>query len=222
MKTVFLFICGLFLSAMLFAQGSILGFTIEPQAPSETDFVKVYIGLSFNSGDCPLDNKGHTTLGFRTEAYSHHCLGILTYICNTMDTFNLGNLPAGNHKFKLSLSSGAAPSPCTPGIVTDDTDSTSFIVSAVTGISKYGSDDASVLIYPNPIGREATIKINRNLSLENTAIQITDLLGRTVKDFIKPQKHEMKLSTDLLEKGIYFYQLIYKGSVLAGGKVLIE
>lgn len=222
MKTTLFFICGVLFSSLTFAQGSILGFTVEPQSPSETDYVKVYAGLSFTSGNCPLDNKAHTTSGFMTEAYTHHCVGILTYICNTVDTFNLGYLPAGSHKFRLTLSSGAAPPPCTPGIVADDMDSTIFVVTMATGIYEFGSTNKVASVYPNPISYEAIITINKTLSLEHSTLRITDLLGRTVKEFSELQSHEIKLSADHFEQGIYFYQLIHQGSVLSSDKLIIE
>lgn len=222
MKTILLFICGLFFSSLSHGQGSILGFTVAPQSPSETDFVKVYVGLSFTSGDCPLDDKDHSTNGLVTDAYVHHCVGILTYICNTVDTFNLGYLPTGSHKFRLVLSSGAAPPPCTPGIIADDVDSISFVVSMATGISDYRQIDKAVIIYPNPIANSATIRINSNLPAEELEFKLIDIFGRSVREFTDIRTNEIILSRDNLDRGLYFYQLINDESIIAVGKVVVE
>lgn len=222
MKTIFLFVCGLFFSALSFAQGSILGFTVEPQSPSESDFVKVYVGLSFTSGDCPLDDKDHSTNGLITDAYTHHCVGMLTVICNTVDTFNLGYLSGGNHKFRVVLSSGAAPPPCTPGIIIDDMDSTSFVVAVATGINDSNRDNKYISIYPNPVTDKAIIVVNSDMSIETAELKILDVFGRTVKLYNHFQTNEIILSRDNMDRGIYFYQVINKGSIIGSGKVIVE
>ena len=222
MKKILLFLGGFFFSVASFAQGSILGFTVDPQSPTETDFVKVYVGLSFTSGDCPLDNKGHITSGPITDAYTHHCVGILTYICNTVDTFNLGYLSPGSHKFRLVLSSGAAPPPCTPGTLADDMDSISFIVTTATGINDYALTKPEVLIYPNPFNDNARIVLNSSASLETAELRFIDVFGRVVKTYNDLQTNEIILSRDNMECGVYFYQLINKGTSIGSGKVLVE
>lgn len=222
MKKILLFLCGFLFSLMSFGQGSIIGFTIDPQSPTVTDFVKVYANLSFTSGDCPLDNKNHTTLGSVTDAYTHHCVGMLAVICNRVDTFELGYLPVGNHKFRLVLTSGGGFPPCTPGIVADDNDSTTFIVGAVTGINERDLNKQKALIYPNPMSDYAKIIINHEVSLIDTEIRLIDVFGRVVKNYKNLEKNEIVFSRDNLCQGIYFYYLTNKESIIALGKLVIE
>lgn len=200
-----------------------MGFTIEPQAPLVTDYVKVYVGLSFTSGDCPLDHKNHTTVGVMTDAYTHHCVGMLTVICNTTDTFDLGYLPAGNHKFRLVLTSGSGtPNNCTPGIVADDLDSTLFAVGLTAGLNDYDLSDQSVLIYPNPFTDHARLIINPKISLIDTEIKLIDVFGRVVKTYKNLEKNEIILLRENLYQGIYFYYVTRKESIVAVGKVIVE
>lgn len=222
MKKIFLFLCGFFFSVVSFGQGSILGFTIEPQPPSIAAHVKVYVGLSFTSGDCPLDRKNYITEGSVTNAYAHHCVGMLTVICNKVDTFDLGYLPAGNHKFRLVLTSGEGFPFCTPGRVADDIDSTTFIVANIPEINEADLNKQTVLVYPNPFIDHATIIINPKISSEDDEIKLIDVFGRVVKTYSNLQKDELILSRDGLCQGIYYYYLTSKESIIAMGKVVVE
>src|SRR6185436_19846789 len=150
MKNTISLLFGILFAETLFGQGSIQGYTIQPPFPSTNDFVIVYVNVMFTSGGCDVYSQGHFTSSNVTDAYGHHCLGDLTVICNATDTFNLGPLPAGNHVFNFTLTSGFGGPPCTPGIVPDDVGSTNFTVSAVTGISNPAAPVPGIVIYPNP------------------------------------------------------------------------
>ncbi len=223
MKKIFLFLCGFFFSVMSFGQGSILGFTIDPQSPSVTDHVKIYVGLSFTSGDCPLDQKNHTTVGLMTDANTHHCIGMLTVICNTTDTFDLGYLPAGNHKFRLVLTSGGGtPTNCTPGIIPDDIDSTLFTVALTTGMSDQSLNDQAVSIYPNPFTDHTKIIVDPLIFVTDTEIKLIDVFGRIVKTYNNLEKNEVIISRDNLYQGVYFYYVTNNESIIALGKLVVE
>lgn len=221
MNKLYFFIFGILFSANSFAQGTILGFTIDPPAPTTADVVKVYVGVQFSSMACTLDNQGHSTTGSTTSAYAHHCLGMLTAMCNAIDTFNLGMLPAGSHVFDMTLTSGSAGPPCTPGIVPDDQRNTTFTVTLATGIANYNLSQ-NINIFPNPINTTATIKINERLKVKNAEMKIVDITGRVVKTISSIQTNEFTFDRDKLSDGIYFYQLIQNGTVISNGKLVIE
>lgn len=219
-KTYTLFI-GILFSLNTFAQGTIVGFTIDPPAPTTADFVRVYVDIMFTSASCELDNQGHSTTGSTTSAYAHHCTGMLTVICNIVDTFDLGYLPAGSHIFDMTLTSGSGPPPCTPGIVPDDQRNTTFTVTAATGVPSYVTSE-NISIFPNPIHTTATIQINAQLKLKNAEMKIMDVTGRVVKTISSIQNNEFTFDRDKLSDGIYFYQLIQNGTVISNGKLVIE
>ena len=135
--------------------GSISSLTISPVNPNNTDTVYIYAELLFTSSDCPLDMKSHSVLGNNIVASTQHCLGMLTTICNTTDTFKLNPLAVGTYTFDLTLSSGGGGPPCTAGIVPDDNDIISFSVVNSVGIEEH--------------------TINKEL------LKVTDLLGRETK-----------------------------------------
>lgn len=222
MKKLFLLLPGFFLSVAVFSQGTILGFTIEPQSPTESDFVKVYAGLSFTSGGCDLDHKNHTTIGTTTEAYSHHCIGMLTYICQTIDTFELGYLPTGTHKFRLGLTSGGFPVPCTPGIVEDDRDSTSFFVSTASNIFEIGENEHTLKLHPNPASSLIFISLSKPIQGEYF-IKITDILGKEALTCpaLEAEGRIFQVNVSTLSKGVYFSAL-YRDTQLIGIKKFIK
>ncbi len=221
MKNIYTLTIGILFSLNTFAQGTIMGFSIDPPAPTTADIVKVYVGVQFTSMSCNLDNQGHSTTGSSTSAYAHHCLGMLTAMCNTIDTFNLGMLPAGPHLFDLTLTSGSGGPPCTPGIVPDDQRNTTFTVTLATGISNH-NQSSNINIFPNPIHTTATIQINEQLKFKNAEMKIMDVTGRVVKTISAIQNNEFSFDRDKLSDGIYFYQLIQDGSVISNGKLVIE
>lgn len=221
MKNIYSLFIGILFSVNVFSQGTITGFTIDPPAPTTMDIVKVYADIMFTSMSCDVDNQGHSTAGSTTNAYAHHCVGMLAAICNTVDTFNLGMLPAGSHLFDLTLTSGSGGPPCTPGIVPDDQRNTTFTVTLATGISNYNISN-NISIFPNPINTTATFKINETLKVKNAEMKIMDVTGRIVKTISSIQNNEFTFDREKLSDGIYFYQLIQDGTVISNGKLVIE
>ena len=135
--------------------GSISSLTISPVNPNNTDTVYIYAELLFTSSDCPLDMKSHSVLGNNIVASTQHCLGMLTAICNTTDTFKLNPLAVGTYTFDLTLSSGGGGPPCTAGIVPDDNDIISFSVVNSVGIEEQ-TTKKELLRTTDLLGRETT------------------------------------------------------------------
>ena len=221
MNKLYLLIFGILFTANIFAQGTITGFTIDPPAPTTADIVKVYAAIQFTSMSCDVDNQGHSTAGSTTTAYAHHCVGMLTAMCNTIDTFNLGMLPAGSHLFDMTLTSGSGGPPCTPGIIPDDQRNITFTVTLATGVANHNLLN-NITIFPNPINTTATIQINELLKVKNAEMKIVDVMGRTVKTISSIQSNEFTFDRDKLSNGIYFYELVQDGSVISNGKLVIE
>ena len=137
-----------------FGQGSIISLTVSPTYPTETDTVYIYAELAFGYSSCPLDVKSHIILGNNIVASTQHCLGMLTTICNTTDTFKLNPLAVGTYTFDLTLSSGAGGPPCTAGIVPNDYDTITFYVSPSTSVEEYNTNK-KLLRTTDILGREA-------------------------------------------------------------------
>jgi len=168
-----LFLCGLFAES----QGTITSFSMSPVNPTSSDTIYIYANLQFSSGDCELENLSHSLSGMTIQANTHHCIGALAVICNTIDTFKIDPLSPGNYDFILSLTSGSGPVPCTPGIVEDDTDTLNFNINADTTANINKFKTASFESYPNPI--EDHIKLPS--TIDGTAYSLVSLSGQVIK-----------------------------------------
>ena len=185
-------------SVHLFAQGgSIQSITVSPSNPTEGDDITLYANVQFNYGGCAVDNQGLGLNGTDITAYAHHCIGALTVICATTDTFELGQLGAGAYTFDLTLTSGQGGPGCSPGIVPDDNDQFQFTVSPAVGIDEVENLDG--FAYPNPV----VDVVNLKRPLANTAI-ITDASGKRVAE-VPSGNRQIDLSH--LPNGIYLLHI---------------
>ena len=181
-------------SALLFAQGGISSITVVPTNPTVDDGVVIYVDVQFSSGDCQLDNQGVGTNGFNIGAYAHHCVGMLTVICETTDTFEIGQLPAGDYTFYFTLTSGFGGPGCSAGIVPDDVGQILFTVTNSVGIQELTSE--SGFIYPNPT--TGIISLKKPLTCQTI---LSNIEGQKLREFDAGNK-ELDLSD--LPAGIYF------------------
>ena len=133
--------------------GSISSFTISPINPNNTDTVYIYAELWFCCSNCSLEMKSHSVLGNNIVASTQHCLGMLSTICNTTDTFKLNPLAVGTYTFDLTLSSGFGGPPCTAGVLPDDNDVITFNVVTSVGIDEH-TTQKKLLRITDVFGRE--------------------------------------------------------------------
>jgi len=223
MKKLFTLFFGFLLSTTLMAQGTIQSITISPASPTVTDDVKAYVSMSFTSGGCGVNNQTFYTMGNITDASALHCLGMLAYICSAVDTFDIGYLPAGNHLFRFTLSSGFGYPNCVAGIIPDDTASVNFMVSPATGMAEAGKQGvATVTVYPNPVSNLVMIKINEQIKLNSATLRITDSNGKTVKALEEISSNDIIIQRNGLLSGVYFYQLSEGEKIISSGRLVME
>lgn len=193
MKNIYTLLLSLCFSVAGSAQGNINSYTVFPANPTTNDTVYVYVDSWFSSGGCPLDNLYHGLSGTTITATAHHCIGLLTVICNATDTFKIDPLPAGTYDFNMTLTSGSGPMPCTPGIAPDDMGTTSFTVSQAVGIPEF---DLASLKLENPVSGE--LNFGKPLVEE---LQLFDITGKLTK---KIKAGETRVNLEALNTGIYF------------------
>ena len=205
------------------AQGFISSITIIPSNPTTSDTIYVYADLTFSNSDCELEYSGFTIVGNSIPASSHHCLGMLTAICQITDTFKINPLSAGIYDFMLTLSSGfgGAPGPpCTPGIVPDDYDTIQFEVIYPTIIKTINTSQLDFTFYPNPNEGLFNYSISQELSIcNNNELVIFSSNGQEVlSNLIRDQKGTIPLD---LESGIYFVRMRMNNGQLTSMKKLL-
>ena len=143
-------------------QNSIISLTVSPVYPTETDTVYIYAELMFSSSDCECFVKTDYLSANHITASTQHCLGMLSAICNTTDTFKFDPLAAGAYIFDLTLSSGFGGPPCTAGIIPDDYDTITFYVSQLSAIEEH-TTNKELLKVTDLLGRETEGKKNQYL-----------------------------------------------------------
>ncbi|MDX1348812.1 MAG: T9SS type A sorting domain-containing protein [Putridiphycobacter sp.] len=188
-------------------QGTIIGFSMSPVNPTNTDTIYIYTDLRFSSGDCQRDQQSHSVNGATIEANAHHCLGLLTYICSAVDTFKINPLPNGNYDFDLTLTSGGGPAPCTPGVAADDDSSFSFSVGT---LGLQNQSDPTVTVYPLPFHDRLWLPSVAS----GTAYELLNIAGQVTTSGVV-EDHQID-GLNQLQNGIYFLRL----STQTGSKVV--
>lgn len=128
----------------------IQSFTVIPSNPTTSDTVRILTHCMFPAGGCSDHVQYSYVTGNEIDAFAHHCLGVLTVICNYTDTFVIPPLPVpGNYLFRFTLDIGQGSVPCMPGMIPTQKDSIIFQVTLPTSISELIQGDA-VKVVPNP------------------------------------------------------------------------
>ncbi|HIA36695.1 MAG TPA: T9SS type A sorting domain-containing protein [Flavobacteriales bacterium] len=221
-KTLTIVFCLFVCSLAQAQQGSITSLSISPTNPTISDTIFVYCDMQFGYSSCDLDNSAYTIVGNTIPASSHHCLGMLTAVCNITDTFKINPLSSGVYNFILTLTSGfgGAPGPpCTPGIVPDDYDTVQFEVIDPTIIETINISKLDFTFYPNPNEGLLHYNISQDLFLSNiNEMVIFSSNGQEVlSNLIRDQKGTIPLD---LESGIYFVRMRMNNMELTSMKKL--
>ncbi|MEI6489514.1 MAG: T9SS type A sorting domain-containing protein [Bacteroidota bacterium] len=222
MKKVFNIITFVLLANKIYSQASILSLTVSPASPTTNDYVKVYADCMFTSGGCSVFNTSFYTSGNDIEASAEHCVGMLSVICGATDTFNLGNLSAGIHRFRLTLNVGYGGPPCSPGIVPDDIDTLQITVSPATGIVTWSLASSQVSMVPNPMNESTTIQLSNDILMLHPNIVLYDALGRVVREIKSVKSTSIIIEREKLKAGIYFVQILHDQGMMHVGKLIIE
>ena len=148
MKKILLFTLSLFITLQLCSQSTIDTIYFDPAIPTTADTIYLFADLTFPSTGCPLDNAGSSVVDNNIIAWTHHCIGAATAICNATDTIKIAPLAAGEYNVILSLTAGFDAIPCTPGIIVDDMDTIGLKIIESTATEDHSIEQMK--IHPNP------------------------------------------------------------------------
>ena len=188
---------------------SIDAFTMVPLNPTDNDSITIYVDLTFSSGSCEGHTQSYSINGQSISAYALHCIGALTVICQTTDTFSIGKLTAGTYQFTFQLDEGQAPVPCTPGIIPGPSDSLTFDVAIGTAITNPYISGNHFSIYPNPAGDYAVIETARDLQPVNELAVYSLDEKRIFSQSLTNQK--TFIQTTFFINGIYYAEISTNG-----------
>lgn len=174
---------------------------IIPANPSPSDLVKVIAYTTFPNSNCPLisfalaTNPPDTTI----TLVVNHDMGLLTVICNSIDTINLGVFPIGNYLLTYQLTTGSPPTP-------NDQKNIAFTVNLTTGLNTE-MPIQEFHVYPNP----ATDKLHLSgLSLADLReVFVLTYYGKKMYNVTVDPKNSF-VDVSHLPEGLYFLQLIDK------------
>jgi hypothetical protein len=142
-----LFTAGLFLG-MFYSLNSNAQFYITgmQQLPSVyPQPVSVLVDLAFPSSECLHNPLTLSINGNAITANATHCLGLLTAICYTTDTFTF-SLPApGQYLFQFNLSMGSGSVPCSPGFFPPQTDTLTIQYGQPSSVFNHDGDGITIL-----------------------------------------------------------------------------
>jgi hypothetical protein len=203
MKKLLLFISTWVLFPSMYSQ-QISSITISPANPLTTDTIKLYVTCDFPSSGCN-GTANFIVNGNTVSGSALHCMGMLSALCTDVDTIKL-NPPhaAGSYSFYFTLDAGYQPS-CTPGIISDDTDTLFYTVSVPTGAAHKMKQD-HFLISPNPTKGIVNLSVKENLQ---GTLKIINVIGKEVFKSVSPEIFPEKIDLTGNSAGIYF--LIYEG-----------
>ena len=188
------------LSFSLLKSQSILNISYSPLNPGPMDTIYFYADLEFPSGACPLSNSSSSTVGNTVFANSLHCVGMLQVICNTTDTFMVEPLPVGNYTFDMTISSGAGPVPCSPGIVPNDNRITNFVVASLN--VNESQTNLNIEIAPNP-----STGIYKLSNVNQKQLIIYDILGNQMLKHT-PLVKDYQLDLSAYPEGMFLLKII--------------
>jgi hypothetical protein len=208
-------------AALMLTQGAsaqwILGFTVQPATPTSNDTVTVIASVSFPSGGCDDKTQYQSVAGSHIYAGALHCIGPLTFICNTTDTFKIPPLAAGNYTFVYQVDAGQGPSPCTPGFVPGPRDSVTFTVTSSSSIPENPSFGFGM--YPLPANDIITLTFAARPD-EDVVFEIIDIAGKIVVR--ENHLHDgMSIGLQKLPAGNYIARLMNKSATLTERKFSI-
>ena len=205
-------------------------FTINPNGAN------TYTIQGGNAVVSPTSNTNYTVVGTSTAGCVSQAVATSSLIVNASPTVTVNSgaicigesftiSPNGANTYTIQ-GANAVVSPSintnytvvgtsTAGCLSQAFATSSLTVNLCVGINNQNMGLGGVSIYPNPNNGEFTIEL---VSLNNTYITITNVLGQIIKE----QKAELinQINLNLFEKGIYFInvmennQSVYRGSMI--------
>jgi hypothetical protein len=193
-----------------------------PANPTSADTVYFYADVDFPTGNCDEHTQFSGVLGQDVYAGAVHCVGMLTFICNHIDTFKIDPLPAGNYNFTFSVSHGALPSPCNP-TSSGATDSVGFIVTSAASVPFITNGNHNLLIFPNPAGNTIKLQMSNEIAnSKNKSLVIYSVDGKEIANRkLENRNPDKEINISQLTGGMYFCKLISENSVTDSVKLIV-
>lgn len=176
---------------------------ISPLNPSNSNTIFAIATEQFPYSGCQrtswISNANTNTV----MVFSTHQMGMLTAICNFVDTVPIGQLTPGSYVLIFYLLNDQN------GQIWDS-DTLSFVVSGTTGVKEKSEAKTEVLVYPNP-SSDGKYYLEVDLTLKQNRPVVYNLLGEKLS---AKQIFENASSLDLSDQpdGLYFLEYGREGT----------
>lgn len=164
-----------------------------PANPTSNDVLKVVCHTIFPYGGCNLNASHAEQQGNDIFLSLDYTIGMITYICDRVDTIPIDNPGAGDFRLLVAITTNNQPT-------VHDTDTLEFHIDPFLGIQELAS--GSFDLYPNPFNREFTFKT----SFPVKKMEIFSLTGRRVS-LMDSFSNNSPIDVSHLEPGAYLILL---------------
>lgn len=215
MKTTTTLLLALLFSALLKAQ-TIQQLSILPANPTTGDTIRVVADLMFFSGGCDLQQANTVIVGNNISVDAMHCPGLLTVICNTKDTINLGVLPSGNYALDFNVLTGIYDMNI-GGCTSYQPGGTQTLSFAVTVTNNIQLPETGTLAVNYDRQRDALMLSGK---FSTATLRIMDLTGKILyRGNVTPGEVPFN---SLPAQGLLIYRLQLPNGTEKAGRVLVE
>lgn len=222
MKNVILFlVAALCFSTTIKAQ-QVNQMTILPSNPTSNDTIRIISDFSY-FGECSygMVYSYHDLIDTLLLIMPTYCGYWLTTPCNSIDTFIIGTLPAGNYTLRIEYHQGSV-CPISGFDATIAQFDTLITVTETTGMNDVVFPNPIMNLYPNPVKEEVIVDIQDVEALYGYQLKIVNTTGQTV---YAGTIHHKKFTADLSTwgRGLYIVTVIdLKGQTVDKRKLVIQ
>jgi len=142
-----------------------------PSAPNDTEDVKAVVTATFSYGGCPLYNSAHFYSNDTINLVAYYQIGMLTVICSSTDTMDLGTLQCNTHVLHVEAIANG-------GVTGIDQYYLPLSVNCITVGMADPSNPLNVSVYPDPVTSMLNIRWKPQVS--PVEISVYDLLGNKI------------------------------------------
>jgi hypothetical protein len=199
------------LSQALLAQGidDLLIIPDDPITPEDNVSVIAY-ATHPNSG-CPIVQTGITQFEDTIYVYVEHEMGLLTAICNSIDTIGLGNFVPGTYTVEYQFNTGSEGMPSF-----SDTLRVEFTVQSINRTKPTEYADKIVQLFPNPGARFIMVE-----TAYRGEMAVFNLNGKQLHRFEITQS-PFRLGLEGMDPGIYFLLPLEDNQVGWAARFVVE
>lgn len=185
--------------------GTVDSLVIIPDSPTTDDYIRVIAYTTFNSSPCEVISVDVDVSGNQISAFVTYSLGLMSAICHSSDTVDIGLLDEGIYHLTYISS------------IEDTTASPNYDTIEFSIVSTYFSEkknlENSISIRPNYFNDYANLKICHPNEIIDMRVIVFDYSGKIVREN-KIKSNETIIERRDFSDGVYFLQVYSDNKIL--------